>query len=203
MTEPAPRLDFELARISSHLNRLGVRFALVGGIAISIRGEVRLTRDIDLAVAVSSDAEVESLARELHGAGYTVAAIVEHEERDRLATARLQSAPGIRIDLLAASSGIEQEIVAAAEPVPIEGVGTIPVAVAEDLLAMKILAATARRPQDRIDARALLLASPDLDLALVRDRLRLITTRGFHRDQDLEAKLREVVDDGDGDGSLA
>jgi hypothetical protein len=38
-----------------------VSFALVGGLAVSIRTEPRFTRDADLAVALANDAEVEAL----------------------------------------------------------------------------------------------------------------------------------------------
>lgn len=60
---------------------------------------------------------------------------------------------------------------------------------------MKVLAVTQRREQDRIDARNLLVVNPELDMGRVRSRLDLIRQRGFHRDQDLHDKLREVVAD--------
>lgn len=164
-------------------------FALVGGLAVSIRGEVRFTRDVDLAIAVDDDSETETLVRDLGAAGYRVLALVEQEERKRLATVRLGSPGGIVVDLLAASSGIEHEVVERALPVMIEGAGAVPVARAEELLALKILSMTEMRPQDRIDALALLSVNPQLDIKAVRDLLFLIEQRGFHRGQDLAARL--------------
>jgi predicted nucleotidyltransferase len=188
VTEPG-QLEAELGRVAIELARRGRGFALVGGLAVSIRGEVRFTRDVDIAVAVSSDADTESLVRDLRASGYDVAAIVEHETVGRLSTVRLRSRTGVKVDLLAASSGIEPEIVRAATPVTIEVAGAIPVASTEDLLATKVLSMSDRRPLDRADARGLVLARPDLDLDRVRARLRLIRERGFDREQDLEAKL--------------
>jgi hypothetical protein len=52
---------------------------------------------------------------------------------------------------------------------------------------------SSRRPQDRIDARGLILASPDLDLEWTRRRLSDIRARGFHREQDLDSKLDELL----------
>jgi hypothetical protein len=96
------------------------RWALVGGLAISARGEPRFTPDIDLAVVVSSDADAEALVHALLPAGYRVIATAEHEEQRRLATARLavpgEQTGGVVVDLLFASSGIEAELVAAATP---------------------------------------------------------------------------------------
>lgn len=100
-----------LADIASELGRLRIRFALVGGLAVSVRGEPRFTADVDVAVAIASDAEVESLVRDLRAHGYEVRALVEHETQGRLATVRLRNETGIVVDLIAASSGIEAEIV--------------------------------------------------------------------------------------------
>ena len=44
-----------LVDVTARLTRLGVSHALVGGLAISIRAEVRFTRDVDLAISVDSD----------------------------------------------------------------------------------------------------------------------------------------------------
>lgn len=43
------RLESVLGDIVRHLQRLGRPFALVGGLAVSLRAEPRFTRDVDLA----------------------------------------------------------------------------------------------------------------------------------------------------------
>jgi hypothetical protein len=48
-----------LAHVAEELRRRGHAFALIDGLGVSIRGEVRFTRDVDLAVHAGSDAEVE------------------------------------------------------------------------------------------------------------------------------------------------
>ena len=93
-----------------------------------------------------------------------------------------------------ASSGIESEVVARATPVEIPGIGSVPVARAEELLALKVLSVTAQRRQDEGDAIALLLTNDAMDLASVRANLALMTARGFDRDQDLEAKLASILE---------
>jgi hypothetical protein len=194
MTDSSP--ERTLGRVAEDLARRGQRFALVGGMAVSIRSEVRFTRDVDLAVSIASDAATEELVRDLTTMGYLEIAIVEHTTRDRLATVRLRSPTSFVVDLLTASSGIEGEVVERAEPLFIEGAGTVPVARCEELLALKILSMTDAPPQDRMDARSLLASNPGLDLAAVRELLALITTRSFHRGQDLTAKLDGLVTPG-------
>lgn len=169
------------------------RFALVGGVAVSVRGEPRFTRDVDVAVVASTDGEVEALVFALRGRGYTVDPLVEQEAVGRLAIARLVSPVGLVTDLLAASCGIEAEVVARATPVDIPAVGVVPVARAEELLAMKVLSMTEARPQDRMDAVGLLQVNPDLDLVAVRDDLRLISERGFDRGRDLHGLLAGLL----------
>ncbi|MBK6696959.1 MAG: nucleotidyl transferase AbiEii/AbiGii toxin family protein [Myxococcales bacterium] len=179
-----------LVDIAARLRHHGVGFALVGGLAVSIRAEVRFTRDVDIAVAFDTDEEVERLARAMTAEGFSPVAVVEHKERGRLAIVRMRSPSGVVVDLLAASSGIEREIVDAAKPTA-EFAG-VPVATAEHLLAMKVLSMRDARLQDRIDARGL-LASGTLDLVEVRRVLGLITARGFARGQDLEGKLAALL----------
>jgi hypothetical protein len=191
VTDASP--EGALARIALELGRRGRSFALVGGLGVSIRGEVRFTRDVDVAIAVASDAETEALIRELTASGYAI--LVEQEERKRLATVRLRSPNGVVVDLLAASAGIEREIVERATTVMVEGVGAIPVARAEELLAMKVLSMTDARPQDRIDALNLLACNATLRLDEVQELLATIEQRGFHREQDLTEKLRRVLAD--------
>ncbi len=180
-----------LVDVTTRLTRLGVAHALVGGLAISIRAEVRFTRDVDLAISVDSDADVERLTRALAAEGFALVAVVEQDDTKRVAIARLRSPSGIVVDLLAASSGIEHEIVAAARETP-ELLG-IRVATSEHLLAMKVLSMRDARLQDRIDARGL-LATGQVDLVEVRGLLALIQARGFARGQDLGAKLDALLD---------
>ena len=105
------------------------------------------------------------------------------------------SPSGVKVDLLFASSGIEAEIVDHATLIDFEGAGSVPVANAEELLAMKVLSMTDTRLQDRIDAQHLLQFTPKLDLTRVREHLARITDRGYAREQDLDAKLELVLQD--------
>jgi len=187
----AAGLSQALAAVASDLTALERRFALVGGLAVSARAEVRFTRDVDLAVASTGDEDAEQLVHAMTTRGYQVRATVEQEAVGRLSTVRLLSPAGVKVDILFASSGIEAEIVERAEWLDhVEG--RLPVARAEELVATKVLSADADRLQDHLDFRSLLsVAAVDLDA--VRDDLRLIEARGFARQQDLIAKLNSML----------
>jgi hypothetical protein len=182
-----------LRRISDRLHRESVDFALVGGLAVSARTEPRFTRDIDLAVATTSDADAEGLIRALMRDGWTVEAISEQEAVDRLATVRLRPPEEVGtaavVDLLFASSGIEPELVHDAEKLEVLPDVVAPVATTAALIVLKALAAGPTRPQDEVDLTALIAVATDDERDRARQLARLVVERGFHRDRDLVAQL--------------
>ncbi len=195
------RLEHALRLAIDELQRAGKPAALVGGLAVSALAEPRFTRDIDLAVAVEDDREAEALVRTLARRGYAILATVEQSARGRLATVRLSSPAeddaGVVLDLLFASSGIEPEVVAAAEPIEVFPRLSLPVARAGHLLALKVLARDdRRRPQDRIDAMALLDLLSDEEARRARGAVKLIKERGFNRDRDVVVELEVLLEAG-------
>jgi len=192
------RLGAVLANTAEILSELGKPFALVGGLAVSARTEPRFTRDIDLVVAVSDDADAELIVHEFQGRGYTAFQLVEQEALARLAMARLippgESEDGIVVDLLFASSGLEPEIAAAADPVEVFEQVTVRVARTGHLLALKLLSRSESRPQDEVDLAALLRAADLGDRALAQTSVAQIQGRGFNRDRDLEESLNQLFD---------
>jgi len=173
-------------------------FAIVGGLAVSIRSEPRLTRDSDFAVSVESDAEAEALIRSLASSGYVPTALVEQKATGRLATARLQGSDDDRIvDLLFASSGIEPEVVTGATVELVSSSVALPVASVGHLMALKLLARDdRRRPQDADDLRALAEVAHEADWSVAADSVRLIAERGYARGRDLVASLESLRADG-------
>lgn len=190
-------LEAALRRVAGGLSRYRQDWALVGGFAVSARAEPRFTRDIDMAVAVAGDAESEALVRSLLSDGYTPLASVEQDETGRLATMRLvcpvDGDDGVVVDLLFASSGIESEIVAAAETIEIVPGLSMPIATTGHLIALKLLARDDQtRPRDLADLRALRSAATGADLVIAREAVRLIAERGFNRGRDLSAALNAL-----------
>ena len=188
-------LNTLLGQIAVFLDQQHQPWALVGGLAVSVRTEPRFTRDVDLAVAVTDDHAAETLIHRLHGAGFRVLATVEQEATHRLATARLaqldEPSQGIMLDLLFASSGIESEICAEAEPLEVFPTVLVPVARLHHLLVLKSLSRDDRsRPQDAADLRQLIISAQATDLAAACTAARLIEQRGFNRSRNLIAALQ-------------
>ncbi len=188
-----------LRRIDADLRETRMAFALVGGLAVSVRTEPRFTRDADLAVAVASDAKAEALITTLRTLSYRIDAVGEQEAVGRLATVRLARATESGapiIDLLFASSGIEAEIVGQAEPIELLPNLTMGVARTGHLIALKILSRDdVGRPQDIVDLRALLRVAPPTELVRARDAARLIASRGYHRGRDIVSEIDKLLID--------
>ena len=169
-------------------------WALVGGLAVSVRVEPRFTRDIDVAVAVTNDAAAEFLVSELVAAGFALQLSLEQQALGRLAAVRVvppgQHEEGIVVDLLFTSSGIEPEICQDAERLELAPGLTVPVALAEHLVAMKLLALAPDRPQDAMDLRGLVIALTPAQRARAGEAVARIEALGANRGRPLGAELQ-------------
>lgn len=194
VSEPVTLLDV-VRQALRDLEHAGARVALVGGLAVGARARERTTRDADFAVAVLDDAAAERIVRELRGAGYGLQVLLEHSEQGRLATVRFTSPlDGITmVDALFASSGIEEEVVAAAEVIDVGAGVACPVASAGHLIALKVLARNEQRAQDDDDLGALLRGVRIEELQRARAAVRLIEERGYGRGKQLGAELEQHV----------
>ena len=198
MTDSAPtRLFGALRRTATVLGEFHRPFALVGGLAVSIRVEARFTRDIDLAVAVADDAAAEQLVAALVARGFVLLLSLEQRAIGRLATVRLsppgEPVEGVVIDLLFASTGIEADICAAADSMEVADGVVIPVATAGHLLVMKLLSRSADRPQDEMDVRGLLGVLTADDRRQATEGARQIERVGANRGKSLVVDLAALL----------
>lgn len=167
---------------------MGVKYAVIGGIAVSFRSVVRTTNDLDLAVIADNDAEAESVVLRLMDLGYLPKVQLENDETGRLATVRMISAGEreVFVDLLFASSGIEREVVLDSEPIEIFPGLALPVASRPALIALKVLSANPEtRPRDINDLQNLIEAAQPNEIATAKQLTSLMAERGYSRKKDL------------------
>lgn len=150
--------DFK--RILSDLNDAGVRYVLVGGIALIRHGVVRATRDVDAIMAADTEniSRVRSLIDAWPATRPDGSAVLE----ESVAPGRTinLSTPHGDLDLLAErpSPLSFDELLARAEVRRVEGV-QVPICSLADLVALKRLAG---RERDLVDLRDLEIAHGDL-----------------------------------------
>jgi hypothetical protein len=160
-------LEQALHQIVAALDRLGIDYALIGGLANAIWGEPRATIDVDVTVAVDDQAipaALTSLATEFRLA---VPDPVTFVAQTRVLP--LDTADGVRIDVIFALLPFELAAINRAHRVPIAG-GSVRVVSAEDLILMKIIS---ERERDVADAEAIVRRrGPALDRGYLEPRLR-------------------------------
>ncbi len=184
------RLTRALSDLRVCFDELGVEWALVGGMAVSVRTEPRFTRDVDVVVVAAHDATAEDLIFQLAQRGYRIVGTVEQEKTGRLSTARMtppdEREGGLIVDLLFASSGIEPELVDGAEKLEIGDGVRIPVCIPAHLLVAKVLSRNDQdRPQDALDIVALVRVMKHGDWVEAERVAQLIQSRGYARGRDL------------------
>jgi hypothetical protein len=165
----------------------------VGGLAVSARAIPRFTKDLDFAIAVRSDAEAEDVVRRLRVRDYQPVEVLEQDFVKRLSGVRLEGkGSDVVVDLLFASSGIENEVVAGADLLEVLPRLTVPVATTAHLIALKVLAG---RSQDLTDLDYLIPEAIPADLDDAREAVKLIQSRGYNREQDVVADLEQLIVD--------
>ncbi len=87
-------------------------------------------------------------------------------------------------------SGIEPELVEAAERVAYRPGTMLPVARVGYLIALKVLSESDERLQDRIDLKVLAAVATQEDGSTAEAAVRLIRARGYHRGRALRKRLR-------------
>jgi hypothetical protein len=147
-------LQTTLADATGFLVSEGISYALIGGMAASLRGQSRTTADVDLVIDTDvSEALVLITRLERSAFRPLFDNVAEVVERSFILPLRHRTT-NIKVDMSLGLSGFEQKLIGRAEPLDISGT-TVSVVTAEDLLIMKILAG---RPQDTQDARGIVAA---------------------------------------------
>lgn len=75
----ATPVESALRRAVADLNARRIGWALVGGLAVSVRAIPRFTRDLDFTVAVAGDPEAENIVHRPGGRGYRPVEVLEQE----------------------------------------------------------------------------------------------------------------------------
>jgi len=159
-----------LASLTAALERLGVGWYLFGAQAALLHGAARLTADVDVTV-LPGDRDTAELVDALAAAGFSPRVTDDGFVERTSVLPLLHDGSGVPLDVVLGGPGLEEEFLARAERRELDGVH-VPVACAEDVVVMKVLAG---RPKDLEDVVAVLAARREtLDLGLVRDTLLLL-----------------------------
>ncbi|MGD9635818.1 MAG: DUF6036 family nucleotidyltransferase [Pirellulales bacterium] len=147
-------LQITLADAEEFLTRNQVRHALVGGLAVALRGQPRATIDVDMILATDVDDVLDLIARLPASPFLPLFVDVEEIVQASLILPLRHRDTGVKVDMAIGLSGFERQAVERAQLCDVAGT-KVPVATAEDLIIMKSLAA---RPRDQQDLEGLVVA---------------------------------------------
>lgn len=165
---PTSRFKALLEDLVAWLDDAKVHGVLIGGLAASLLGRPRVTRDVDILLLLEPKLWPGFLQRgEQFGFLPRIADALEFAEQNRVLLLR-HGPSSIDLDVSLGGLPFEEEAVARAVRMDVDGV-EIPLVSAEDLLIMK---AVAHRPRDLADIEAVLDRNPHLDLDRAKDWIR-------------------------------
>jgi hypothetical protein len=147
-------LQITLADAARFLDAQKIPYALIGGLAASLRGRPRATVDVDLVVLIEFDGIAEFI-RKLQPTDFRpIFADAENVAQRTFLLPLRHMATKVKVDLALGLSGFEKQAVARSESLKLAS-EFVRVATAEDLILMKVLAG---RPQDEQDLIGLAIA---------------------------------------------
>jgi hypothetical protein len=148
------------------LKKEGVSVMAIGGIAVAVWGEPRLTRDIDMKVLVTRENRGQLL--EMLGA-FTPLQEDSDESFRRLGLAFFRDSSGIRMDVMLADTIFDETAIERARDIDFSAGRAIRVCTAEDLIIYKMLST---RAKDRGDVESIVQKQGDnLDDAYIENWL--------------------------------
>ncbi len=154
--------DHLLGRLAEAFEAAGLPYMVIGGQAVLLYGEPRLTQDIDVTIGAVT-ARLPDVLAALTGIGLRALVDTAFVE-ETLVLLCEDSDSRIRVDVIFSFSGYEQEAHRRARRVDIAGTD-VRFASREDLLIHKIVAG---RPRDIEDARSVLLKADVVDVSYIQ-----------------------------------
>lgn len=146
------------------LDSSGVPGVLIGGVAASLLGRPRTTRDVDVLILLDTPHWQAFLdAGASYGFKPRLTEAVDFARKSRVLLVRHEPS-GIDVDVVFGALHFEEEAVRHPVLVDVGGI-QVPLPTPEDLIVMK---AVAHRPRDLIDIQSILDAHPDIDIKRIR-----------------------------------
>ncbi len=161
---------------------------VIGGQALLLYGEPRLTKDIDITLGVGTD-ELDTVQQSVSRLGLKL--LVDDPESFVISTMVLpvqEEASGIRVDLICSFSPYARQAIERARAV-IMGKATVQFAALEDVVIHKIIAGRAR---DLEDIRSILIKNPNHDATYITKWLEAFDAA---LDGDFSARFADLRED--------
>lgn len=156
-----------LKKIARELKKALIPYMVIGGQAVLVYGEPRLTRDIDITLGIGVD-ELRRLKKLTPVMGLKI--LVKKEEefvKRNMVLPTMDEKSGIRVDFIFSFSSFERQAIERAKDIKL-GRTLIRFASLEDVVIHKVVAGRAR---DIEDVKSILLKNPEYDSVYIKNWL--------------------------------
>ncbi len=157
-----------LSKIGICLDHQGIPYMIIGGQAVLLYGEPRLTRDIDITLGLNIDGLHRLLNALREIPLKPLPSDIDAFVSETMVLPTLDEHTGIRVDFIFSYTPFETNAIQRAKTVTILG-QKLAFASPEDLIIHKIFAG---RPRDLEDVRIILIKNTDIDLGYIRKWLK-------------------------------
>jgi hypothetical protein len=157
-----------LARIGANLSRSNLPYMIIGGQAVLLYGEPRLTRDVDVTLGVNIDRlhDLLTVVKEL--SLNPIPNDVESFVKQTMVLPTLDEPTGVRVDFIFSFTPYETDAIKRARKITIMD-QEVCFASPEDLIIHKIFAG---RPRDLEDVWSVILKNPGIDTQYIKNWLK-------------------------------
>jgi predicted nucleotidyltransferase len=148
-----------LKKVSHQLRKDSIPYMVIGGQAVLLYGEPRLTKDIDITLGVGVR-ELNKLKETISSLGFKI--LVERDEEfveRNMVLPTLDEKSGIRVDFIFSFSPYERQAIERAKDIKL-GRSLVRFASLEDVVIHKVIAG---RPRDLEDIKSILLKNQKYD----------------------------------------
>ena len=157
-----------LKKIALQLKGASIPYMVIGGQAVLVYGEPRLTRDIDITLGIGVDG-LDRVKKIIKAIG--LKSLVEKEKafvERNMVLPTLDKKSGIRVDFIFSFSPYERQAIGRARDIKL-GRSLVRFASLEDVVIHKMIAGRAR---DLDDVKSILLKNPKYDLVYIKKWLK-------------------------------
>jgi len=176
-----------LERIAKALESIGIPYMVIGGQAVLLYGEPRLTKDIDITLGADLDrlADVLRLVRSID-----LNPLVDPDTftKQTMVLPCADPGTGIRVDLIFSFTPYERQAMTRVRKVKVGGT-EIRFASVEDLIVHKMIAG---RPRDLEDVKTVIVKNANADLSYIRHWLSAFRAASG---QDPVARFNQIVEE--------
>lgn len=176
-----------LVSIAKQFDKHNIPYIIIGGQAVLLYGEPRLTKDIDITIGLNID-RVDEIAKIMQEISLKPLPEDLHQfVKQTMVLPLIETESGIRVDVIFSFSQFEHDALKRANVITINNT-EVRYASLEDLIIFKLFSG---RPRDIEDVRKILVKNKNADIKYIKKQLKILSFEKKDLMKDFERILRE------------